>query len=118
MVTGVMIEAIMGGKYCCTWFGIYIFLDTLMSSLVLFLFSDLYLMHWPDTHVPGKSNREVRAETWRAMEELYEQGDTIMKTCPCRRNCSTFGELIVRVIQKLSLIWMLIFWWDLGVQIM
>ncbi|KFM10168.1 putative oxidoreductase ZK1290.5, partial [Aptenodytes forsteri] len=35
---------------------------------------DLYLIHWPDAHVPGKSNREVRAETWRAMEELYEKG--------------------------------------------
>uniref|UniRef100_A0A8C4XRF9 NADP-dependent oxidoreductase domain-containing protein n=1 Tax=Falco tinnunculus TaxID=100819 RepID=A0A8C4XRF9_FALTI len=35
---------------------------------------DLYLIHWPDTHVPGKSNREVRAETWGAMEELYEKG--------------------------------------------
>ncbi|KAK2541621.1 hypothetical protein Q9966_004165 [Columba livia] len=35
---------------------------------------DLYLIHWPDAHVPGKSNREVRAETWGAMEELYEKG--------------------------------------------
>ncbi|XP_007420306.1 uncharacterized oxidoreductase ZK1290.5-like isoform X2 [Python bivittatus] len=35
---------------------------------------DLYLVHWPDAHVPGKSSREVRAETWRAMEELYEKG--------------------------------------------
>uniref|UniRef100_A0A8B9TNG8 NADP-dependent oxidoreductase domain-containing protein n=2 Tax=Anas platyrhynchos TaxID=8839 RepID=A0A8B9TNG8_ANAPL len=35
---------------------------------------DLYLIHWPDAHVPGKSNREVRAETWTAMEELYEKG--------------------------------------------
>ncbi|XP_075364362.1 putative oxidoreductase ZK1290.5 isoform X5 [Mycteria americana] len=35
---------------------------------------DLYLIHWPDAHVPGKSSREVRAETWRAMEELYEKG--------------------------------------------
>ncbi|KFV86875.1 putative oxidoreductase ZK1290.5, partial [Struthio camelus australis] len=35
---------------------------------------DLYLIHWPDARVPGKSNREVRAETWRAMEELYEKG--------------------------------------------
>nr|XP_021152651.1 uncharacterized oxidoreductase ZK1290.5 [Columba livia] len=34
---------------------------------------DLYLIHWPDAHVPGKSNREVRAETWGAMEELYEK---------------------------------------------
>ncbi|XP_062973668.1 uncharacterized oxidoreductase ZK1290.5-like isoform X3 [Elgaria multicarinata webbii] len=35
---------------------------------------DLYLVHWPDAQVPGKSNRKVRAETWRAMEELYEKG--------------------------------------------
>uniref|UniRef100_A0A674JRY3 NADP-dependent oxidoreductase domain-containing protein n=1 Tax=Terrapene triunguis TaxID=2587831 RepID=A0A674JRY3_9SAUR len=35
---------------------------------------DLYLVHWPDAQVPGKSNREVRAETWRAMEDLYEKG--------------------------------------------
>ncbi|KGL75846.1 putative oxidoreductase ZK1290.5, partial [Tinamus guttatus] len=35
---------------------------------------DLYLIHWPGAHVPDKSNREVRAETWRAMEELYEEG--------------------------------------------
>ncbi|XP_051481307.1 sphingosine 1-phosphate receptor 1 isoform X5 [Apus apus] len=35
---------------------------------------DLYLIHWPGARVPGKSNREVRAETWRAMEELYEKG--------------------------------------------
>lgn len=37
---------------------------------------DLYLMHWPG---PGasqtsRSNREVRAETWRALEELYKDG--------------------------------------------
>ncbi|XP_053928883.1 sphingosine 1-phosphate receptor 1 isoform X4 [Cuculus canorus] len=35
---------------------------------------DLYLIHWPGANIPGKSNREVRAETWRAMEELYEKG--------------------------------------------
>ncbi|XP_053928884.1 sphingosine 1-phosphate receptor 1 isoform X5 [Cuculus canorus] len=34
---------------------------------------DLYLIHWPGANIPGKSNREVRAETWRAMEELYEK---------------------------------------------
>ena len=31
-------------------------------------------MHWPDAHIPGKSSREVRAETWKAMEELYDKG--------------------------------------------
>lgn len=36
--------------------------------------TDLYLMHWPDCAVPGRSNRDVRAETWRALEELYDEG--------------------------------------------
>lgn len=35
---------------------------------------DLYLMHWPDCRTPGRSNREIRAETWKAMEEMYEEG--------------------------------------------
>uniref|UniRef100_A0A6I8NJM2 NADP-dependent oxidoreductase domain-containing protein n=1 Tax=Ornithorhynchus anatinus TaxID=9258 RepID=A0A6I8NJM2_ORNAN len=35
---------------------------------------DLFLIHWPDAQLPGKSSREARAETWRAMEELYDQG--------------------------------------------
>lgn len=35
---------------------------------------DLYLMHWPDCGVSGCSNRDVRAETWRALEELYDEG--------------------------------------------
>uniref|UniRef100_UPI003AAA9045 glyoxal reductase-like n=1 Tax=Centroberyx gerrardi TaxID=166262 RepID=UPI003AAA9045 len=35
---------------------------------------DLYLMHWPGAMQPGRSNREVRADTWRALEELYEDG--------------------------------------------
>uniref|UniRef100_A0A667X0G9 Zgc:110366 n=3 Tax=Myripristis murdjan TaxID=586833 RepID=A0A667X0G9_9TELE len=35
---------------------------------------DLYLMHWPDSRQPGRNNREVRAETWRALEELYKEG--------------------------------------------
>lgn len=37
-------------------------------------FSDLYLMHWPESLRPGCSNREMRAETWRALEELYKEG--------------------------------------------
>lgn len=37
-------------------------------------YSDLFLMHWPGSMRPGCSNREVRAETWRALEELYEEG--------------------------------------------
>ncbi|XP_040215861.1 glyoxal reductase-like isoform X4 [Rana temporaria] len=35
---------------------------------------DLYLMHWPDANLPGKSAREARAETWKALEELYDRG--------------------------------------------
>lgn len=35
---------------------------------------DLYLMHWPGSLRPGCSNRELRAETWRALEKLYEEG--------------------------------------------
>ncbi|XP_037402503.1 uncharacterized oxidoreductase ZK1290.5 isoform X3 [Pygocentrus nattereri] len=35
---------------------------------------DLYLMHWPDSMIPGRSKREVRAETWRALEDLYDEG--------------------------------------------
>uniref|UniRef100_A0A8C5Q9P6 NADP-dependent oxidoreductase domain-containing protein n=2 Tax=Leptobrachium leishanense TaxID=445787 RepID=A0A8C5Q9P6_9ANUR len=35
---------------------------------------DLYLMHWPDAHTPGKSAREVRAETWQALVDLYRRG--------------------------------------------
>lgn len=35
---------------------------------------DLYLMHWPGTFQTTRPNREVRAETWRALEELYEDG--------------------------------------------
>ncbi|KAI3374976.1 hypothetical protein L3Q82_021503 [Scortum barcoo] len=34
----------------------------------------LYLMHWPESLQPGRSNRETRAETWRALEELYKEG--------------------------------------------
>ncbi|XP_018608639.1 uncharacterized protein LOC108934910 isoform X1 [Scleropages formosus] len=35
---------------------------------------DLYLMHWPDCSITGRTNREVRAETWEALEELYDEG--------------------------------------------
>ncbi|XP_038650670.1 glyoxal reductase isoform X1 [Scyliorhinus canicula] len=35
---------------------------------------DLYLMHWPDGNALGKTNRELRAETWQVMEELYDEG--------------------------------------------
>ncbi|KAM9719321.1 glyoxal reductase isoform 1-T2 [Menidia menidia] len=34
----------------------------------------LYLMHWPESLKPGYSNSEMRAETWRALEELYKEG--------------------------------------------
>lgn len=35
---------------------------------------DLYMLHWPDAMQPGRSNRELRAEPWRALEDLYKQG--------------------------------------------
>ncbi|KAG7229297.1 hypothetical protein INR49_012955 [Caranx melampygus] len=35
---------------------------------------DLYLMHWPEPFQSHCSNREMRAETWRALEELYKEG--------------------------------------------
>ncbi|XP_047224318.1 glyoxal reductase [Girardinichthys multiradiatus] len=35
---------------------------------------DLYLMHWPESLKVGSSNREIRAETWRALEDLYKEG--------------------------------------------
>ncbi|XP_076600368.1 glyoxal reductase [Chaetodon auriga] len=35
---------------------------------------DLFLMHWPGSLQPGCSNSEMRADTWRALEELYKDG--------------------------------------------
>ncbi|XP_019960675.1 glyoxal reductase isoform X2 [Paralichthys olivaceus] len=35
---------------------------------------DLFMMHWPGSQKPGRSNREMRADTWRALEELHEEG--------------------------------------------
>lgn len=35
---------------------------------------DLFLMHWPEGMASGRSNSEVRAETWRALEDLYDEG--------------------------------------------
>ncbi|XP_026229652.1 aldo/keto reductase [Anabas testudineus] len=43
-------------------------------SLMGVEYFDLYLMHWPDPLQPGCSNRKMRAETWRALEELYKEG--------------------------------------------
>ncbi|XP_040026399.1 putative oxidoreductase ZK1290.5 [Gasterosteus aculeatus] len=43
-------------------------------SLMGLKYFDLYLMHWPEATQPGRSNREMRAETWRALEELHEEG--------------------------------------------
>ncbi|KAL6104515.1 uncharacterized protein ACO6RY_14229 [Pungitius sinensis] len=43
-------------------------------SLMGFKYFDLYLMHWPEATQPGCSNREMRAETWRALEELHKEG--------------------------------------------
>lgn len=43
---------------------------------------DLYLMHWPDANLPGKSAREARAETWKALEELYDRGERLIDFFP------------------------------------
>ncbi|KAL6489922.1 hypothetical protein MHYP_G00002670 [Metynnis hypsauchen] len=43
-------------------------------NLMPVFLTDLYLMHWPDCMIPGRSKREVRAETWRALEDLYDEG--------------------------------------------
>ena len=35
---------------------------------------DLYLIHWPNPFATRGKNEELNAETWRAMEDLYEEG--------------------------------------------
>uniref|UniRef100_UPI0037E78AB6 glyoxal reductase-like isoform X1 n=2 Tax=Semicossyphus pulcher TaxID=241346 RepID=UPI0037E78AB6 len=35
---------------------------------------DIYMLHWPGGMQPGRSNRELRAEAWRALEELHQEG--------------------------------------------
>lgn len=35
---------------------------------------DLYLLHWPDVPTRFSDRKKCYAETWRAMEELYESG--------------------------------------------
>ncbi|XP_066298306.1 9,11-endoperoxide prostaglandin H2 reductase-like isoform X2 [Branchiostoma lanceolatum] len=36
---------------------------------------DLYLIHWPDCpRGKGQDNRTIRADTWRALEDLYSKG--------------------------------------------
>ncbi|WP_300675288.1 aldo/keto reductase [Soonwooa sp.] len=35
---------------------------------------DLYLIHWPANAQQFSDNKELNAETWRALEELYKQG--------------------------------------------
>lgn len=93
---------------------IYLFLGHFNKQSGSVSFLDLYLVHWPDAQVPGKSNREVRAETWRAMEELYEKGDTITKPILGEgiTVCFGIGKFTVRRVQKLNLNWMLIFQWN------
>ncbi len=49
------------------------FADTLARMGLDYL--DLYLIHWPaNTKQFGDKAKELNAETWRAMEELYEEG--------------------------------------------
>lgn len=40
-------------------------------------------MHWPDCPSACKNKRKLRAETWRAMEELYKKGVPVISTLPC-----------------------------------
>lgn len=35
---------------------------------------DLYLLHWPDVTYECSNKHHVRAETWKALEQLYEKG--------------------------------------------
>lgn len=79
---------------------IYLFFGHFNKQFGSVSFLDLYLIHWPDAQVPGKSNREVRAETWSAMEELYEKGDIIIKPVLEKGIMVCFGirRLIVRHI--------------------
>lgn len=58
-------------------------------------------MHWPGSLKPGCSNREMRAETWRALEDLYKKGkgnqgkcrnDTTEAAC-CRNSTYIFSSL-------------------------
>ncbi|XP_062413885.1 glyoxal reductase [Pungitius pungitius] len=62
-------------------------------SLMGFKYFDLYLMHWPEATRPGCSNREMRAETWRALEELHKEG-----------LCSAIGvsNFLVRHLEELK----------------
>lgn len=41
-------------------------------------------MHWPDCAVLGRSNKDVRAETWRALEEMYDEGECVSPSCLLR----------------------------------
>ena len=47
--------------------------DKSMRNLDLY-YIDLYLIHWPANKVRYKNPSEVNAVTWKALEELYEEG--------------------------------------------
>ena len=47
--------------------------DKSMRNLDLY-YIDLYLIHWPANKVRYKNPSEVKAVTWKALEELYEDG--------------------------------------------
>ncbi|KAG7268803.1 hypothetical protein CRUP_012610 [Coryphaenoides rupestris] len=56
---------------------------------------DLYLMHWPESKQQGRSNREVRAETWRALEELYDEGH-----CPLAKGQTLADPTVLKLAEK------------------
>lgn len=64
--------------YCLLIFKLLSYLPHLCLSHCLSI-SDVYMLHWPDSMQPGRSNRELRAESWRALEELIEQRKNKMK---------------------------------------
>ncbi|XP_058503721.1 uncharacterized oxidoreductase ZK1290.5-like isoform X2 [Solea solea] len=66
----------MGVKYLGTLARL---VTTCLQSVFLRIFSlvqllDLYMLHWPDSMQPGHSSRQLRAEAWRALEDLYDEG--------------------------------------------
>lgn len=51
------------------------------------------MLHWPGTMKPGGCNREQRAESWRALEELYEEGENQYNLIIHRLKVDLFGKV-------------------------